>query len=57
MESTKEELQKSKERDEKNFKAMAQLKQEGAKQDRELKKLRDDVSSKNVRSLGCSRQL
>jgi hypothetical protein len=48
MESTKEELQKSKERDEKNFKIVAQLRQDAARRDRELKKLKDEVSSKVV---------
>ena len=49
MESTKEELQRNKERDDMRTKEIAKLKLEGTKRDAESKKWRDDAASKAVR--------
>ncbi len=49
METTKEELQRNRERDEEKSKEIAKLKQEQGKRDVEFKKWKDVASAKTVR--------
>ena len=57
MESTKDELQKSKARDELRTKEITQLKLERSKKDTENKKWKDEAASKGVCHLTCHEEI